>query len=178
MMMAIAAKASTMVIFAIIGISNRSCAFGREPISRRGTRLPYSPLVEKPDHAQMREITRTWRRTRRLRLHATLMRDATSGPRALEVSIGIEILGVTTRVGIAEEAGGGCADMCGGVAHACSFQNRPGKRARHATFVRRAVGVRVAAGDCIAVGVRVSCAVSEWSRNAFSIAAKSHTSTL
>lgn len=55
------------------------------------------------------------------------MRDATSGPRALEVSIGIEILGVAARVGIAEEAGGGCADMCGGVAHACSFQNRPGE---------------------------------------------------
>ena len=123
MMMAIAAKASTMVIFAIIGIPNRSCVFGREPISRRGTRLPYSPLVEKPDHAQMREITRTWRRTRRLRLHATLMRDATSGPRALEVSIGIEILGVAAHVGAKEEAGGGCAGMCGGVAHACSFQN-------------------------------------------------------
>ena len=121
MMMAIAAKASTMVIFAIIGISNRSCAFGREPISRRGTRLPYSPLVEKPDHAQMREITRTWRRTRRLWLYATLACDATSGPRALEVSIGIEVLGVAARVGMAEEAGGDCAGMCGGVAHACSF---------------------------------------------------------
>ena len=165
-MMAIAAKASTMVIFAIIGIPNRSCAFGREPISRRGTRLPYSPLVEKPDHAQMREITRTWRRTRRLRLRATLMRDATSGPRALEVSIGIEILGVTARVGIAEEAGGGCADMCGGVAHACSFQNRPGKRAGCATLAWCAAGVYFVVRG------------SNWSRNAFSIAAKSHTSTL
>lgn len=71
----------------------------------------------------MREITRTWRRTRRLWLYATLACDATSGPRALEVSIGIEVLGVAARVGMAEEAGGDCAGMCGGVAHACSFQN-------------------------------------------------------
>lgn len=167
MMMAIAAKASTMVIFAIIGIPNRSCAFGREPISRRGTRLPYSPLVEKPDHAQMREITRTWRRTRRLRLHAALMRDATSGPRALEVSIGIEIFGVAARVSIAEEAGGGCAGMCGGVAHACSFQKLgSGKRAGCATLAWCAAGVYFVVRG------------SNWSRNGFSIAAKSHTSTL
>ena len=167
MMMAIAAKASTMVIFAIIGIPNRSCAFGREPISRRGTRLPYSPLVEKPDHAQMLEITRTWRRTRRLRLHAALMRDATSGPRALEVSIGIEIFGVAARVSIAEEAGGGCAGMCGGVAHACSFQKLgSGKRAGCATLAWCAAGVYFVVRG------------SNWSRNGFSIAAKSHTSTL
>ena len=76
----------------------------------------------------MREITRTWRRTRRLWLYATLACDATSGPRALEVSIGIEVLGVAARVGMAEEAGGGCAGMCGGVAHACALsKTRPGE---------------------------------------------------
>lgn len=167
MMMAIAAKASTMAIFAIIGISNRSCAFGREPISRRGTRLPYSPLVEKPDHAQMREITRTWRRTRRLWLYATLACDVTSGPRALEVSIGIEVLGVAARVGMAEEAGGGCAGMCGGVAHACSFKNSARGSGRRA---RPSFGVPWAFVS--------SRTVPDWSRNAFSIAAKSHASTL
>jgi len=47
--------------------------------------------------------------------------NASNYPRALEVSIGIEVLGIAARVGIAEEAGGECAGMYGGVARACSF---------------------------------------------------------
>lgn len=93
--------------------------------------------------------------------------NASNYPRALEVSIGIEILGVAARVGIAEEAGGGCADMCGGVAHACSFQNSARGSGRRA---RPSFGVPWAFIS--------SRTVPDWSRNAFSIAAKSHTSTL
>lgn len=45
-------------------------------------------------------------------------------PRALEVSIGI--FQIETLAGIRDGAGGGGADMCGGVAHACSFKKRCG----------------------------------------------------